>query len=864
VDLVVIGRDAELARVGAWLAERATAAGPPLLLVSGEAGVGKTALLDAVETGPATVVRAAANPWRATPFGLMAQVAPHTGAAEVRAHLLGVTGGRPLVLVLDDMHWSDEATLDLLPSLMAALAADPVAVLGAYRSDDLPRGHRLRAIAAELRHLRQVTELKLGPLGREAVSELIKTIIGRVPNPVLVDKVVARTEGVPFFVEELVAAGDAVPVPQTVRDAILLRTAGLGAPSRAALDIAAVIGLDFHASTVAAIGGHEWPDDLDDGGLVTVTGNDERRFRHALIQEALYSEVPWSRRRELHLAVADRTSDPAVAATHLLAGRDFDRARPALLAAAARQEAEHAYRDAAKLIKQALENWPASAGEGERLEAVDRLARCAQLCGDGRLAVTSLRELAAGTRRADVQRRLAIQHELLGNWPPALAAREAAAAAYVEAGQRGEAAVERLAIAAHLRSAASFRAALEMLDAAEADAAERPDLLCRIGGLRGNVLSRMGRAAEGVPLVHEALASALRHGLSAPAAEVYQRLADSLEHSGDYRAAGRAYDSAYEFCRVHEQGAAGQLCQACATVVMFHSGRFDRAASVCTEVLGDPVATAHARAVASGVLGLVHAMRGQSALARAALLESRTIARRIDLVAMEILSAWGLALLDEANGRFDRAVECYGHVLARCRETEERHYCVPVLQFAAARFASAGARAELGATTALLADAAVRSGQPEARAALSYALGESALVAGEPDAPQHLRRALELLDGLDLPIADVLVRQRLGATLSPSDEGRALLREALGTAHRLKARALSDRIGAALGGAAAGTGLTEREAQIMRLVGEGMTSRAIAAQLFLSVRTVEMHVRNAVAKLGCRTRAEAVLRLASR
>jgi DNA-binding NarL/FixJ family response regulator len=98
--------------------------------------------------------------------------------------------------------------------------------------------------------------------------------------------------------------------------------------------------------------------------------------------------------------------------------------------------------------------------------------------------------------------------------------------------------------------------------------------------------------------------------------------------------------------------------------------------------------------------------------------------------------------------------------------------------------------------------------------------------------------------------------------MAGSHEGRTALGEALRTARRLKARLLVDRIGAVpYARAASDNPLTDREAQVMRLVGDGLTSKAIGSQLFLSVRTVEMHVRNAVAKLGCRTRAEAVRRL---
>jgi ATP/maltotriose-dependent transcriptional regulator MalT len=281
------------------------------------------------------------------------------------------------------------------------------------------------------------------------------------------------------------------------------------------------------------------------------------------------------------------------------------------------------------------------------------------------------------------------------------------------------------------------------------------------------------------------------------------------------------------------------------------------------------------------VLGLVAALRGRSAAARAALLEAHATAVRIDLVAMELLSIWGLALVEDAAGRTDRAAALYRTVVARARETEERHYCVPVLQFAIGCFSSAGAdfATDAAAATAVLAAAAESTGQPEAQAALAYALAESALADGAPDRSAGLfRHALDLLDGRDLPIIDSYVRLRaarafVGTADPTSHEPARWLGEAERTMRRLRAepfvatiRATQESCGSdrlTTGPGVDVNGLTARELEVLRLVAQGQTSREIAHRLFLSVRTVEMHVQHGMAKLGCRTRAAAVRRLAT-
>src|SRR5205823_1018028 len=315
--------------------------------------------------------------------------------------------------------------------------------------------------------------------------------------------------------------------------------------------------------------------------------------------------------------------------------------------------------------------------DAERLAVVDQMARCAEMCAEHAEAVTLLRELADGYRAsaaqdslAGVQRRLALAHELLGRWDAALAAREAAAVAFATAGRPAEAAVERLAAASHLRSAASFAAALDTLVAArsDADAAGRADLLLRIDGLHGNVLARMGRTPERI------------------------------------------------------------------TAVLFVAGHWDRALEVCADAAGAEGALAHARAVGTGIGGLIHAFRGSAATARRELLAATSLAARIELTPMELLSAWGLCVLDDAAGGQAEAAARARRILVRWEETGERHYSIAILQWSSTLLAESGDPAGARACAAALARIAEATAQPEALGALAHALGETAHLDGQPGA----------------------------------------------------------------------------------------------------------------------------------
>jgi ATP/maltotriose-dependent transcriptional regulator MalT len=947
MDEQLIGREPERARLDERVAAARSGYGS-LVLLAGEAGVGKTALarhvlggsdlsvLDGIpiEQGARAYgpIVAALRSYLRSEGGelpiegplarhlalLLPELGPAPPAADaatlleaIRSALAGIAGRRPVALFLDDLHQADDATLALLPALARSIEREPLLIVGAYRSDEIPRSHLIRRVRSELRRGRHPQQILLGPLDADASAALLERTLGAAAAPSLRRAVFERTDGVPFFVEELGLAlatgrrlqegplglelleGQDLPVSDNVRDAVLLRAAGLSEEARAAVLVASVAGQAFDPELVAAIAGLEaWPDELVRRGLVREAEPGRMAFRHALVRDAFYAEVPWSRRLALHRAVAERLqadgAPEAVVADHWARGREPARARRSFLLAADAFRVVHAYRDGARATRRALELWPEGHDEHGRLGVLERLAGCAELAGDLGEAIATWREVVDECQRLDepgrlgaALRRLAAALELQGRWEEALATRERAAAVFAAAGRGADAATERLAAAAHLRSAASFEASLRLLGTArdEARSAGRVDLEARILGLEGNVRARMGQGDSAVALVRTGLTMALEHNLTGPAAEIYQRLADSLEHAGDYPGAEETYQAASSFCATNALEPAAQLCLACLTFVLRQSGDWDRAAKLCREVIASPNATTHARAVANGMLGSILGARGQTRRARPLLLEAASLARQIELAAMELLAGWGLALVDQAAGAPRSAAERCASILERWRQTEDRHYSIPPLRWAASLLAESGDDHGARACAAALARIATDTGQDEAMSARSHALGEIALLEGNPElAAAHFGRALELLRGVGAVFERTESQRRAAAALAMAGRRQEAVEHLVAahrTARRLGARvlvqqtvdglaALGERPEQRLGRRAAAQhehrGLTRREVEVIRLVATGLTNRDIARELFLSPRTVEMHVQSILAKLDCRSRAGAASR----
>jgi len=941
-NLPLIGRDDEAALLRSAL-DRAIAGHGSLVLLSGDAGMGKTALAVALaDQANATVLRGAAAQTRTEPHGpLVAALRSYLHAVPrgldacgpLRAHLavaipeLGeqATGGDratlfeafrcalaticqsgPVLMVLDDLHWSDEATLDVLAALGGPLRELPILVIAVYRSDELPRGHALRRLRTELRRAGALDELTLSPLDRAGATALGERTVGAPLSPALAAIVHDRTQGVPFFVEELCAAlvagglaqpgtaglgladGGALPVPATVRDAVLLRAARLPERARAAADVAAVAGERFDLDVVAALCGTDAVLELVESGLVEETGSGRGAFRHALVRDALYEDVAWLRRRSLHEQLAAeltaRGAPAAELAAHWLAAHDEEKGRQELLRAADDFCAAHAYRDAARAGHQALELWPKGESAG-RVDALEQYAHCAELGGELAAAARAWRECAGlhegaadSPRPAAAQRNLARVYELQGDRDRAVSAHLAAADGFAAAARPTDAATARLAAASHLLSAADHARAVALARTAADDAqqAGRIDLRARALGVEGVAVAKRGEFDAGQERIRAGLSLALEHELTDVAAEVYQRLATALETQADYAGARDALTRALDLCAIDGGEGQQQGCVACMAYVLRELGEWDEAAALCRQLLDDPALPDGTRIVAEGILGSILAWRGDTAAARPLLESGMNVARSLNVLSMSVDCAAALAWLEAEDGAPDAAADHCRFVLDRWERSEDVHYSVWGLRLAASQFAAWGDANSARACADALARVATDSGSAYALAALAAALGEAALADGDAGtAADHLSRAADAHKALSVPGERAQIAVRAAAALAAAGRREPALEQladAYRVARRLGARPLAARASAeiaALGEsieqrvgrrAAAqheGAGLTRRELEVMRLVAVGRTNREIASTLYLSPRTIDMHVRNILGKLGCRSRVEA-------
>jgi ATP/maltotriose-dependent transcriptional regulator MalT len=937
----LIGRDQERARLGESL-DRAAIGEGALVLLAGEAGAGKTRLMEELAgASEAPVLSGAAGHGSTPAYGpvvaalrsrlrvdpdafadcgplgdhlrlLLPELGPAPEEVEartlreaVRCALVAVARERGALLILDDLQWSDAATLELLAELAPTLADTGLLVLAAYRSDELPREHPLRRLRGELRRRRVLEEIALEPLDEDGTAALLAEVLGDAPSRPLVRAVHDRAQGLPFFVEELAGALAAegglragagglelaergeVAVPETVRDAVLLRYGDLSPAGREAAEAAAVAGERFQLETMTGLASEAGLGELLEVGLLREGLDGCAGFRHALVREALYRDVPWLRRRELHRQLGERLEArgaPGVeVAPHWLGAHDEVRARRQLLRAAAEFESAHAYRDAAGMAHRALELWPAGEEVGERLAALESHGAWAELAGDLAEAVRSWREVVSlcgedGPALAAAQRRLGRLYALQGDRAGAIEALSAAADAFAAAGEPADAAGDRLAAADFLQFAGRHGASLELSRRAgeEAREAGRADLRSRAMAAEGVVMAKRGDFGPGIKLVEEALSLALDNNFTDAAVDAYQRLGTVFETAGDYANAREMLSSALDLCQLAEDQGPEAGCVACMAYVLRELGEWPRALELSRELAGEHEGNG-IRTIADGVLGYIGGIRGGLGPARRQLTAALELARRLDILSMQVDCAASLALVADFDSDPAEALERCTFLLSRWEQSEDHHYAVWGLRLSASLFAQAGRTDEAHACADGLTRIATSSGHGDALAALAHALGEIALAGGEPElAAEQLGRAVELHRELRIPAERMQILHRAGIALAAAGQSELAIErqaEAYRLARKLAARPLAGRAAAAIealgesaeqrlgrGAADGETPLTRREQEVVRLVAAGRTNREIAEELFLSPRTVDMHVRNILAKLDCRSRVEASIK----
>jgi predicted ATPase len=371
--------------------QEAAAGGGRVVLLGGEAGVGKTALVERFvddQRGSGRVLWGACDALLTPrPLGPLLDIAAEVGGPlaaaaaaasrpQVFAALLGElrSSRQATLVVLEDVHWADEATLDLLRFLVRRLRSTHALLVVTFRDDEVAANRPLQAAIGELATLGTVRRLVLPPLSVEAVRELAGDA-GLDPA-----ELHRRTGGNPFFVTEVLAAGG-VGTPSTVRDAVLARTARLGGAAREALDAVAVVGSPAELTLIEAVLG-EGVSALDDcfasgvlradAGAVAlqtdaraeparpVVGAASVAFRHELARTAVEEAIPPHRRRDLHrrvlaaLLASGVRPELARLAHHAEAAGDAALVLEYAPAAAARAAELGAHREAAAQYARAL------------------------------------------------------------------------------------------------------------------------------------------------------------------------------------------------------------------------------------------------------------------------------------------------------------------------------------------------------------------------------------------------------------------------------------------------------------------------------------------------------------------------------
>lgn len=856
VESMLLEREAELATLAAALEDGAEARGS-VVLVAGEAGIGKSALIarlpQLVPAGGRLLVGWCDSLGTPRVLGPLRDVSADTGptlAAALRSGDRGAvldaaladlgSGGRPTVFVVEDVHWADDATLDVLSHVIRRLAALPLVVILTFRDDDLGVDHPLRQLLGLAARVATVRRVRPAPLSLKAVRALSAA------RGVDADRLFGVTSGNPYFVTELVATGDVDSVPLTIADAVAARLARLDQSLLAAVAQLAVNPSAAEPWFIDAVvpGGLSAVAAAEENGLLTIVDG-RVIFRHELTRRAVLQAMPAARRveanrRTLDALLARSPLDFPRVVHHAKEAGDRDAilvygplaAREAIRAGAHREGVAHLrlVLDQRPDLEPAAEAdlWESLAVESYTVDApfADAVAaqrRAVELRrgGDPRTLGASLRWLSRLTWWA-------------GDSAVAAAAGEEARVVLADAGDPDL-----------LAMAMSNQAQLFALAGRDEDAitlAEQGLALADIAaGTRSHLLNNLGlamlrtRRPGGYAALEESLDVALAADEPEHACRAYVNLAWHDLERLDFAAAEAHATAGVDLAEGAEFLTFARYLQLIKAMVRFGTGRWDDVVALAAFAAdGSPPI----RCAALVVIGRLGARRGESSA--------------VD----QLREAWTIAQATGECQRIGPAAAALAEAAVLAGDPSSALEAVWTAYRLAHERGTPPVRAELAYWLQQLTDeplepppasdiadepcSLLRLGRWREAAQVWRAAGcryEAAVALTHSRRPEELLAALAELDELG---AEPLARTVRGEL------------RALGVAHVPRGPLASTRDNPA--------GLTQRQWEVARLVTQGMTNAEIAGHLIVSVRTVDSHVAAVLAKLGVSSRRELVSR----